>query len=135
MENGFAGWSTAGPLTIDTARAQVHTGNAAAAMFNGAVLSQIVPIEGGCFYSLSFHGRGDGANVTLMAVVIFLSDAGSSLGLQLEVRAGDIPNVYTSYNKLSAAAPADAVAAEIVFSVKSTGNQFFNLDDVSFSVQ
>ena len=93
-----------------------------------------MPVEEGCFYSLSFHGRSDGANVALQAAVVFRSDEGSSVGALLEVRPGDMPDIYTSYKRLTAAAPPGARFAEIIFSVTSTGNQFFNLDDVSFSI-
>ncbi|MCL1904245.1 MAG: hypothetical protein FWF94_07500 [Oscillospiraceae bacterium] len=131
-------WTAVGRVLRETARGRVHSGNSAVAIYNDAALSQIVPIEGGCFYELSFFGHGEGANVGLTATVTFLSADDSEVGLEIFVLHGDIPTSnrqFSFYNGITTRAPIGAIKAEIAFSVTSNGEQNLILDDVSFSVQ
>jgi len=138
-DNIPTGWTTTTPERVsqDTARGRVHSGDSAAALTNGADLSQVVPVNGGCFYELSFFGHGEGALVGVTATVTFLSAAGSTIGLQIIVNRGDMPNSsrdFGYYRAITTQAPAGATSARITFVVTSQGGQYLDLDDVSFSV-
>jgi len=133
-----ADWIATGRVSQDTARNRVHSGISSAALYNEATLSQIVPIEGGCFYKLSFFGHGEGALVGVTATVTFISASGNETGLEIVIRPGDLPNSsgdFAHYRGITTRAPENAESAEIKFAVTSAGGQYLDLDDVSFSVQ
>jgi hypothetical protein len=129
-------WTTTTPSLVakDNATGRVHTGEASVAMRDGADLSQIVPVHEGCFYELSFFAHGNGAQVGLTATVTFIA---GGLGLTISIRQQDLPNSarnFGFYKGITLLAPAGATMAEIKFAVTAAGNQFLNLDDVSFAV-
>lgn len=100
-------------------------------------LSQTTPIEGGCFYMLSFFARGEGSQVGLTAQVIFITPTGPVSGGTLTVRQQDMVNSNRSfayYRLVTVAAPAAASSARIEFSVDALGMQSMDLDDVSFLI-
>lgn len=131
-------WSATGRVSQETARGRVHSGDSAAALYDGAVLSQTVLVEGGCFYELSFSGHGEGALVEVIAAVTFICDENRITGLEITVRQGDLPNStrdFGFYRGITIKAPICSIAAEITFIVTSSGGQYLDLDDVSFSVR
>lgn len=117
---------------------RVHSGNWAVNLENGAVLTQEIPVEGGCFHALSFFARGEGSEVGVTAKVIYLNAQNQpTQGLTILVRKQDMTNsnrVFAHYQGVTSAAPADAVKARIEFTVSATGGQSMDLDDVSFTV-
>jgi hypothetical protein len=134
------GWETDTPGLIrqETQQGQVHSGEAAVRMNNGADLRQTVPISGGCFYELSFFGHGEGAQVSVRATVTFLTGSAGEVGLIIFVRAMDLPNSnrdFGYFRGITMQAPQSATRAEIRFTVESNGQQYLDLDDVSFSVR
>jgi len=139
-QNIPTGWTTTTPERVsqDTARGHIHSGNSSVALANGADLSQIVPVNGGCFYELAFFGHGEGALVGVTATVTFISAEADTVGLRITVNPQDVPTGNRSfqfYRGITTAAPLDAEDAKISFSVTSTGGQYLDLDDVSFSVR
>ena len=128
------GWSTTTPNLIsrETASGRVHTGESAVVMPNGSDLSQIVPVQGGCFYKLSFFAHGEGAQVGFTATVTFIT---GGTGLEITVRRMDMPSgsrEFGYYRGITILAPKGATEAEIKFVVTANGNQYMDLDDVSF---
>ncbi|MGN0135433.1 hypothetical protein [Anaerotignum sp.] len=122
----------------DDDQGDVHSGNFSALLFNKAVLSQDISIEGGCFFELSFFARGNGAQVQLEACVTFSTDDSFTTDSScILIRAQDIPTDnrnFAYYRFITAQAPANATNARIEFRVTANGEQSLNLDDVSFSV-
>jgi len=133
-------WLTTTPDRVfkETDLSRVHSGNSAAALYNGANLSQTVSITEGCFYEFSFFGHAEGAQVGVTATVTFMSADNNEVGLEIVVHQTSIPNAtraYGFYRDITMKAPIDAASARITFSVISAGNQYLDLDDVSFSAQ
>ena len=133
-------WNTTTPGAIShiTQQGRVHSGESAVAITDEGNLSQIVPVNEGCFYELSFFGHGEGALVGVTATVTFITGTGSTVGLTITVRQQDIPNSnrdFGYYRGITIQAPAGTEMAEIRFSVTANGNQHLVLDDVSFSVR
>ena len=133
------GWTANDPDLVEKTDQQgrVHSGNAAVNLEDGAVLTQNVAVEGGCFYALSFFARGEGSQVGVTATVTFLNAQDhATTGLTITVRQQDIPSAnreFAHYQGITLAAPADAVKARIRFSVTAGGGQSLDLDDVSFA--
>lgn len=135
------GWFTTTPNDVSqvTQQGRVHSGNSAVNLADGANLSQIVPINGGCFYELSFFAHGEGAQVGFTATVNFITPPSTeTLGLQITVNQQDVPDSdreFEFYRGITTQAPANATLAIIEFTVNADGGQSLDLDDVSFSVQ
>jgi len=134
------GWTSATPELVfrETAPGRVHSGNSAAVLTNGADLSQIVAVNAGCFYELSFFAHAEGDLVGVTATVTFLSAVGSTVGLEIIVNQGNMPPAvrqFGFYRGITTAAPTGATAAEITFVETSAGGQYLDLDDVSFSAR
>jgi len=130
------GWSTTAPAAVSrvTEFGRVHSGEAAVALSDGANLTQIVSINEGCFYELSFFARGEGAQVGFTATVTFIPGGEA---LRITVRKQDLTNsnrVFAYFKGITERAPAGASSAEIRFEVEANGNQSLDLDDVSFSI-
>lgn len=122
----------------DDDQGNVHSGNFSARLFDGAILSQDIGIEGGCFFELSFFAKGNGAQVQLEACVIFSNDDSlQPTEACILIRAQDIPTDnrnFAFYRFITDRAPNNATNARIEFRVTANGEQSLNLDDVSFSV-
>jgi hypothetical protein len=134
------GWATSTPNVVkrDTEPGNVHSGNTAVALSNGATLFQTVPVSGGCFYELTFFVHGEGAQVGFTATVTFAPAEGSGEGLKIVVRQQDLPNAnreFGFFKGITVRAPAEASLAEIRFEVVANGNQYMDLDDVSFAAR
>ncbi|MCL2637444.1 MAG: collagen-like protein [Oscillospiraceae bacterium] len=140
-ENIPADWTTTTPDAIsqETQQGRVHTGESAVAITNGGNLSQTVSVNAGCTYELSFFAHGEGAQVSVTADVNFVTAGGGvTLGLRIFIRMQDLPNSnrdYGYYRGITIPAPADAQAAQIIFTIEANGNQHADIDDVSFSAQ
>jgi len=118
------GWVATGTVAQDTARGHVHTGTSSVRLYNGATLSQTAPVNGGCFYELSFFGHGEDALAGVTATVTFLSVDQTETGLQITVIPGAPPNSngeFGYFRSIITAAPIDAAAANITFLAASTG--------------
>jgi len=117
---------------------RVHSGNWAVNLRNGAVLTQEIPAEAGCFHQLSFFSRGEGSEVGVTARVVYLNAQNQpTQGLTILVRRQDMTNssrVFAHYSGITTAAPAGTVKARIEFAVTAAGGQSMDLDDVSFTV-
>jgi len=133
------GWTTTTPAAVSPVSQQgrVHSGNFAVNLADGANLSQrINGITPGCFYEFSFFARGEGAQVGLVAQVIFETPGGDVVDGTITVRQQDITNDnrdFAFYRLITTAAPPNATSARIVFTVSANGGQSLDLDDVSFS--
>jgi hypothetical protein len=130
-------WSTTTPnaISIDSESGHVHSGESAVAISNGGILFQTVPINGGCCYELSFFAHGEGSQVGLTVTVTF--DTGDE-GLKIIIRKQDLPNSnrdFGYYKGITVRAPDSAAMAVIRFEVNANGNQYLDLDDVSFTVK
>ncbi len=134
------GWSVNSSTKVRqvTAQGRVHSGNSAANLNDGAVLSQTVTINGGCYYNFSFFVRGEGAQVGFTAKVIFRNSQNQDVtGLTITVRQQDLTNSnreFGYFRGITIVAPNNTVSATIQFTVDSMGNQTMDLDDVSFTV-
>ena len=134
------GWTANNKTLVSPTDQQgrVHSGNRAVNLEGGAVLYQDVPVEAGCFHTLSFFARGEGSQVGFTAKVIYLNAQNQpTQGLLIQVRQQDLVNSNRSfayYRGITSAAPAGTVKARIEFTVAANGGQSMDLDDVSFSV-
>lgn len=117
---------------------RVHSGNSAVNLEDGAVLSQEVPAEAGCFHRLSFFARGEGSQVGFTAKVFYLNAQNQATqGLSIQVRQQDLiasNRVFAFFQGITTAAPAGTVKARIEFTVNTASGQTMDLDDVSFAV-
>ena len=135
-----AGWTINDASLIEQTSipGDVHSGESSALLYNGAILSQDISLEGGCYYELSFYARGNGAQVQLIATVTFLDEENNETeGLTILIRAQDMPTGnrdFAYYRGITFMAPTDATIARISFAATTVGNQTVNLDDVSFSM-
>jgi len=134
-----ANWTTTTPAGISqqTQDGRVHSGDSAVNLTDGANLSQIVPVNPGCFYEFSFFAHGEGSQTEINAAVIFETPGGETLGLNIIARQFDIPNAnrqFAYYRGITTAAPEEAYSAVIRFDVTANGGQSIDLDDVSFKV-
>jgi len=135
-----AGWTANQAELVSRVGQQgrVHSGSWSVNLSDGAVLSQEVDVEAGCFHQLSFFARSEGDQVGFTATVTYLDAQDQpTQGLLIQVRQQDMTNstgVFGHYQGITTAAPADAVRARIEFSVITGGGQSMDLDDVSFSV-
>lgn len=134
------GWTANDKRLVSEANQQgrVHSGSKAVNLGSGAVLSQEIAVEAGCFHRLSFFGRGEGSQVGFTAKVIYLNAQNQpTQALLIQVQQQDMVNSNRSfafYEGITTAAPADTVRARIEFTVTAAGGQSMDLDDVSFSV-
>ena len=133
------GWIFTNPdnITSENSQGRVHSGNWSVNIGDDSTLSQIINnIEAGCFYELSFFARGEGAQVSLNANVIFLTNYGDVLGGNLMVRAQDMTNSnrdFAYYRLITSQAPVGTTGIKIEFIVNANGNQSLDLDDVSLT--
>ena len=133
------GWIFTNPedITSENSQGRVHSGNWSVNIGDDSTLSQIINnIEAGCFYELSFFARGEGAQVSLNANVIFLTNYGDVLGGNLMVRAQDMTNSnrdFAYYKLITSQAPVGTTGIKIEFIVNANGNQSLDLDDVSLT--
>ena len=131
------GWLLTNPdnITSENSQGRVHSGNWSVNIEDDATISQVINnIEAGCFYELSFFARGEGAQVSLNANVIFQTNSGDVLGGNLMVRSQDMTNSnrdFAYYRLITSQAPAGTIAIKIEFIVNANGNQSLDLDDVS----
>lgn len=133
------GWIFTNPedITSENSQGRVHSGNWSVNIGDDSTLSQVINnIEVGCFYELSFFARGEGAQVSLNANVIFLTNYGDVLGGNIMVRAQDITNSnrdFAYYRLITSQAPVGTTGIKIEFIVNANGNQSLDLDDVSLT--
>ena len=133
------GWIFTNPedITSENSQGRVHSGNWSVNIGDDSTLSQVINnIEAGCFYELSFFARGEGAQVSLNANVIFLTNYGDVLGGNLMVRAQDMTNSnrdFAYYKLITSQAPVGTTGIKIEFIVSANGNQSLDLDDVSLT--
>lgn len=131
------GWLFSNPDNIESENSQgrVHSGNWSVNIGDDSTLSQVINnIEPGCFYELSFFARGEGAQVSLNANVIFITNNGDVLGGNIMVRAQDITDSnrdFAYYRLITSQAPAGTTGIRIEFIVNANGNQSLDLDNVS----
>ncbi len=134
------GWTANNKKLVskNNAQGRVHSGNWSVSMEDGAVLSQDIPVEAGCYYKLHFFAHGEGAQVGLTAKVKFLDAMNQeSPGLLIYVRQQDIETSnrsFSHYHGITTVAPEGTILARIEFNVIAEGHQALDLDDVSFSV-
>ncbi len=133
------GWLFANPDSIisEESQGRVHSGNWSVNIEDDATLSQVINnIEPDCFYELSFFARAEGAQVSLNANVIFITNSGDILGGNIIVRDQDMTNSnrdFAYYRLITAQAPAGTTGIRIEFIVNANGNQSLDLDDVSLT--
>ena len=133
------GWlfSNQDNVTSENSQGRVHSGNWSVNITDDTTISQVINnIEAGCFYELSFFARGEGAQVSLNANVIFITNSGDVLGGNIIVRSQDITNSnrdFAYYKLITTKAPVGTTAIKIEFSVEANGNQSLDLDDVSLT--
>ena len=122
-------------ITSENSQGRVRSGNWSVNIGDDSTLSQVIDnIEPGCFYELSFFARGEDAQVSFNANVIFLTNYGDLLGGNIMVRSQDITNSnrdFAYYRLITSQAPAGTTAIKIEFIVNANGNQSLDLDDVS----
>lgn len=133
-------WTTSTPNAVssETAQGRVHSGNSSVNLKNGAILEQRIPINEGCYFDFSFHARGEGAQVGIVATVIFVTPTEQVTGTTITIAQQDLPNDnrnFAYFRSLTSAAPAGTTEAIIRFTVTASGGQSANIDDVSFFVQ
>lgn len=125
-------------VTKEDQQGRVHSGNFSVNLKDGAVLSQEISVESGCFHVLSFFAHGEGAQVGFTAKVLYLNAQNQpTQGLLITVRQQDLitsDRAFAYYRGITTAAPAGTVKARIEFTVTANGGQSMDLDDVSFSV-
>ena len=83
------GWLFSNPdnVTSENSQGRAHSGNWSVNITDDTTISQVINnIEAGCFYELSFFARGEGAQVSLNANVIFITNSGDVLGGNIIVR-------------------------------------------------
>ena len=133
------GWlfSNQDNVTSENSQGRVHSGNWSVNITDDTTISQVINnIEAGCFYELSFFARGEGAQVSLNANDIFITNSGDVLGGNIIVRSQDITNSnrdFAYYKLITTKAPVGTTAIKIEFSVEANGNQSLDLDDVSLT--
>lgn len=133
------GWLFSNPdnITSENSQGRVHSGNWSVNITDDSTLSQVINnIEPGCFYELSFFARAEGAQVSLNANVIFITNSGDVLGGNIMVRAQDITNSnrdFTYYRLITSEAPVGTTGIRIELIVDANGNQSLDLDDVSLT--
>ena len=133
------GWLFSNPdnITSENSQGRVHSGNWSVNIADDSTLSQVINnIEAGCFYELSFFARGEGAQVSLNANVIFQTNSGDVLGGNLMVRSQDMTNSnrdFAYYRLITSEAPVGTTGIRIEFIVNANGNQSLNLDDISLT--
>ncbi len=133
------GWLFSNPdnITSENSQGRVHSGNWSVNIEDDSTLSQVINnIEPGCFYELSFFARGEGAQVSLNANVIFITNSCDVLGGNIMVRSQDITNSnrdFAYYRLITSQAPAGTTAIKIEFTVEANENQSLDLDDVSLT--
>ena len=133
------GWLFSNPdnITSENSKGRVHSGNWSVNITDDSTLSQVINnIEPGCFYELSFFARGEGAQVSLNANVIFITNSGYVLGGNLMVRFQDMTNSnrdFAYYRLITSEAPVGTTEVRIEFIVNANGNQSLDLDDVSLT--
>lgn len=139
IDNKPTGWLFTNPDNIKSENSQgrVHSGNWSVNIGDNSTLSQVINnIEPGCFYELSFFARGEGAQVSLNANVIFITNSGDILGGNIIVRDQDITNSnrdFAYYRLVTQEAPNGTTGIRIEFTVNANGNQSLDLDDVSLT--
>ena len=133
------GWLFSNPdnITSENSQGRVHSGNWSVNITDDSTLSQVINnIEPGCFYELSFFARGEGAQVSLNANVIFITNSGDVLGGNLMVRSQDMTNSnrdFAYYRLITSEAPVGTTGIRIEFIIDANGNQSLDLDDVSLT--
>ena len=133
------GWLFSNPdnITSENSQGRVHSGNWSINITDDSTLSQVINnIEPGCFYELSFFARGEGAQVSLNANVIFITNSGDVLGGNLMVRSQDMTNSnrdFAYYRLITSEAPVGTTGVRIEFIIDANGNQSLDLDDVSLT--
>ena len=124
-------------ITSENSQGRVRSGNWSVNIGDDSTLSQVIDnIEPGCFYELSFFARGEDAQVSFNANVIFLTNYGDVLGGNIMVRAQDITNSnrnFAYYRLITSQAPIGTTGIRIEFIVNANGNQSLDLDDVSLT--
>ena len=139
IDNKPTGWLFTNPdnITSENSQGRVHSGNWSVNIGDNSTLSQVINnIEPGCFYELSFFARGEGAQVSLNANVIFITNSGDILGGNIIVRDQDITNSnrdFAYYRLVTQEAPNGTTGIRIEFTVNANGNQSLDLDDVSLT--
>ena len=133
------GWLFSNPdnITSENSQGRVHSGNWSVNITDDSTLSQVINnIEPGCFYELSFFARGEGAQVSLNANVIFITNSGDVLGGNLMVRSQDMTNSnrdFAYYRLITSEAPVGTTGVRIEFIIDANDNQSLDLDDVSLT--
>ena len=133
------GWLFSNPdnITSENRQGRVHSGNWSVNITDDSTLSQVINnIEPGCFYELSFFARGEGAQVSLNANVIFITNSGDVLGGNLMVRSQDMTNSnrdFAYYRLITSEAPVGTTGVRIEFIIDANDNQSLDLDDVSLT--
>ena len=133
------GWLLSNPdnITSENSQGRVHSGNWSVNIVDDSTLSQVINnIEPGCFYQLSFFARAEGAQVSLNANVIFITNSGDLLGGNIMVRSQDMTNSnrdFAYYRLITSEAPVGTTGIRIEFIVNANGNQSLDLDDISLT--
>jgi len=133
------GWLFSNPdnITSENSQGRVHSGNWSVNIVDDSTLSQVINnIEPGCFYQLSFFARAEGAQVSLNANVIFITNSGDLLGGNIMVRSQDMTNSnrdFAYYRLITSEAPVGTTGIRIEFIVNANGNQSLDLDDISLT--
>lgn len=139
IDNKPTGWLFTNPdnITSENSQGRVYSGNWSVNIGDNSTLSQMINnIEPGCFYELSFFARGEGAQISLNANVIFITNSGDILGGNIIVRDQDITNSnrdFAYYRLVTQEAPNGTTGIRIEFTVNANGNQSLDLDDVSLT--
>lgn len=133
-------WTFTNPegVTSVDLQGRVHSGNFAVNIENDSAIEQTIPIiDGGCYYNLSFFARGEGAQVSFTATIVFETPNGPVEGGTITVREQDVPNSnrdFGFYQLITSQAPSDATGITVRFDVTAQGEQSLDLDDVSLVV-
>lgn len=129
-------WYTAAPSLISrtTDDGEVHTGDSAVKLKNGAVLTQRIALtDGGC-HILSFFALASGTRTGVTAKLDFLDGKGNRIAGTV-VRAAPKklpakPHHFGMYQGVGVA-PETAVFAEVCFTAETGADEYLILDDIS----
>lgn len=139
VDNQPTDWIFTNPdgITAVDAQGRVHSGNFSVNIEDSSAIEQTIEITGSeCFYRLSFFARGEGAQVGLIATVIFQTPTGDVTGGTITVRQQDLTNSsgdFAFFELITTSAPANATSVTVRFEVNAEGGQSLDLDDVSLT--
>ena len=129
-------WYTTVPSLISrtTADGEVHTGDSAVKLKNGAVLTQRIALtDGGC-HILSFYAMASGTRTGVTAELKFLDGKGNQIaGTVVRAAPKKLPTKPYQFGMYQSVgvAPETAAFAEVRFTAEAGADEYLILDDIS----